>query len=260
MPRLAIFSDIHANIRALESVLEDLEKQGGADAIYCLGDVIGYGPRPLDCLAIAKRYFRLTIKGNHEHAVLFGAKDFNAMAIRAIDWTRTQIMPDYGRATPEQQENWAFVSNTLVQHQEGSILYVHGAPQDPTDEYILPMDIDPQARRYGPKLELAFQLTPWLTFCGHSHFPALYSDDGSYLSPTLQKQVRVTLPRTNKHIVNVGSVGQPRDGDNRACYVLFENGVVTWRRVHYDIQDMYNQIFAVSALDPMLGERLFRGE
>jgi predicted phosphodiesterase len=260
MPRLAILSDIHGNIRAFEAVLEDLEKQGGADSIVCLGDVIGYGPRPLDCLALAKKHFSFTLRGNHEQACLYGAKDFNEMALRAINWTRSQIMPDYERATPEQMENWTFVANTREKHQEGSILYVHGAPQDPIDEYILPMDIDPENRRYGPKLEQAFRLTPWLTFCGHSHFPGLYCEDGSYLSPTLQKEVRTVLERTKKYIVNVGSVGQPRDGDNRACYAIFENGVVTWRRVHYDIQDMYNQIFAISALDPTLGERLFRGE
>jgi predicted phosphodiesterase len=260
MPRLAILSDVHANIRALEAVMEDLARHGGADKIYCLGDVIGYGPKPLDCLAVAKKNFAITLRGNHEQAVIHGAKDFNEMALRAINWTRTQIISDFANPTPEQVENWNFVYTTLEKHVEGSMQFVHGAPQDPIDEYILPMDIDPVNRRYGPKLERAFSLTPWVTFCGHSHFPGLYCEDGSYVSPTFQKEVRLTLDRTKKYIVNVGSVGQPRDGDNRSCYVTFENGVLTWRRIHYDIQDVYNCIFGISALDPMLGERLFRGE
>jgi diadenosine tetraphosphatase ApaH/serine/threonine PP2A family protein phosphatase len=260
--RLAIFSDVHSNIRAFEAVLDDLSRNGGADKIYCLGDVIGYGPKPNDCLALAKQHFAMTLRGNHEHALINGAKDFNEMALRAINWTRDQIIPDYEHATAEQMENWAFVNNTLERHVEGSLQFVHGAPQDPIDEYILPMDIDPVGRRYGPKLERAFSMTPWLTFCGHSHFPALYSEDGTYVSPTFQKEVRLVLERQRKHIVNVGSVGQPRDGDNRACYAVFENGVITWRRIHYDIQDTYNQVYAIgpAALDPVLGERLFRGE
>lgn len=258
--RIAIFSDIHANIRAFEAVLADLSAQGGADRIYCLGDVIGYGPRPLECLALAKRHFAVTLRGNHEQAVVYGAKDFNEMAFRAINWTRNQIIPDYHHATPEQMDNYSFVARTLETYVEGPLQFVHGAPQDPIDEYLLPTDIDPLNRRYGPKLERAFAMTEWLTFCGHSHFPGLFGDDGSYVSPTLQKEVRLTLRRDRKYIANVGSIGQPRDSDNRACYVTFEDGVITWRRVDYDIQDMYNQIFAISALDPMRGERLFRGE
>ena len=258
--KLAILSDIHANIRAFEAVLDDLSKQGGADKIYCLGDVVGYGPKPLDCLALAKKHFQLTLRGNHEHALQHGAKDFNEMAFRAINWTRDQIIPDYNNATPLQMENWGFVCSLPQTHVEGSLQFVHGAPQDPVDEYLLPMDIDPQNRRYGPKLEKAFAMTPWVTFCGHSHFPGVFGQDASYLSPTLQKEVKVTLQREQKYIVNVGSVGQPRDGDNRACYLTFEDGVIKWRRVHYDIQEMYNCVYAIGALDPTLGERLFRGE
>jgi len=160
MPRIAILSDIHGNIRALEAVMADLAQNGGADRIISLGDVIGYGPRPLDCLEVAKRHFEFSLRGNHEQAVLYGAKDFNEMALRAINWTRLQIMPDYERANALQMENWTWVANTLEKHQEGSILFVHGAPQDPIDEYILPMDIDPLNKRYGPKLEQAFRLTP----------------------------------------------------------------------------------------------------
>jgi diadenosine tetraphosphatase ApaH/serine/threonine PP2A family protein phosphatase len=258
--RLAILSDIHANINAFDAVLEDISRNGGADKLYCLGDVIGYGPTPQPCLQLARRTFELILAGNHEHALVHGAKDFNDMALRAINWTRAQFIQDYQTATPEQLDNWGFFCQLTSQHVEGSMQFVHGAPQDPVDEYILPMDIDPENRRYGPKLQKAFELTPWVTFCGHSHFPGAYCEDGSYISPTLQKDVRMTLQRTKKYIINVGSVGQPRDGDNRACYAIFENGMLTWRRVHYDIQDMYNRVFAVAALDPVLGERLFRGE
>ncbi|MHC4829119.1 MAG: metallophosphoesterase family protein [Planctomycetota bacterium] len=262
MARIALFSDIHANIRALEAVFADLGKAGGADRFYALGDVIGYGPRPNEVLAVARDRFQMCVRGNHEHAVIHGATDFNAMAKAAIDWTRHVIYPDPHAPTPEQVANWQWLAALPDHYKEDSMLFVHGAPQDPVDEYILPMDIDPRTHTYGSKLQMAFQLTPWICFCGHSHYPGIYSENGAYLSPTYHKEVTITLDPAMKHIINVGSVGQPRDGDNRSCYAIYdtESRTLTWRRAHYDIQDVYLQIYAVQALDETLGDRLFRGE
>ncbi len=260
MPTIAIMSDIHANINALSAVLEDLDKQGGCDRMYCLGDVVGYGPRPNECLALARKHFQLTLKGNHEEALVQGAKDFNDMAKRAIDWTRSAIIPDYNTASPEQLANWSYIANLPERFADGMVQFVHGAPQDPVNEYIFPMDCDPQTRTYGQKLYTAFTMTQWLTFCGHSHMPAIYSQDGTFFSPTFQKTASFTMQTNLRYIVNVGSVGQPRDGDNRACYVLWSDTKITWRRVPYDIQDTFNSVVGIRDLDITLGERLFRGE
>jgi predicted phosphodiesterase len=263
MPTIAILSDIHANINAFNAVLEDLKSAGGADRMYCLGDVVGYGPRPNECLALARKLFQLTLKGNHEEAIAKGAKDFNEMAKRAIDWTRTKIIRDYNTATPEELANWAYVANLPEKFVDGMIQYVHGAPQDPVNEYIMPMDCDPQTKTYGQKLYTAFTMTPWVTFCGHSHMPALYCQDGLFVSASFQKQLSWTLEPNLRYIINVGSVGQPRDGDNRSCYLIFDpdQRKITWRRIHYDIQDTYNQVLMCrEGLDIGLGERLFRGE
>jgi predicted phosphodiesterase len=264
MPVIALLSDIHSNINAFNAVLEDIEKNGGADKMHCLGDVIGYGPKPNECLALAKKLFEVTLKGNHEEAVVKGAKDFNEMAKRAIDWTRSAIIPNYQTANPEQLENWGFVSGLPEKWNDptGLIQYVHGAPQDPVNEYIMPMDCDPPSKTYGDKLYTAFTMTQWVTFCGHSHMPALYCQDGLFVSPTFQKTVSWTLEPNLRYIINVGSVGQPRDGDNRACYVLWnpDERKVTWRRVPYDIQDTFNSVVSIRDLDITLGERLFRGE
>lgn len=259
MARIAIFSDIHANINALDAVMEHLYKNGGAERIYCLGDVIGYGPKPLECLAIARQHFQLTLKGNHEEAVVHGAKDFNDMAKRAIDWTRHQIMPDYHNATEEQRENWAFVSALPERFAEGMVQLVHGAPQDPVNEYIMPMDIDPPTRTYGQKLYTSFTMTDWVTFCGHSHMPALYCQDGLFISPTFQKEFSYKLQSDLRYIINVGSVGQPRDGDNRACYVTFDGKVIAYHRVPYDFEATKRKILSVPSLDPRIGERLGYG-
>jgi predicted phosphodiesterase len=260
MPVTAILSDIHANVNAFNAVLEDLERAGGCDRMICLGDVVGYGPRPNECLALARQHFSLTLKGNHEEALVKGAVDFNEMARRAIDWTRTTIVPDYQNATPEQIENWGFICGLPEKHLEGMVQFVHGAPQDPVNEYIMPMDCDPRTKTYGEKLYKAFTMTPWVTFCGHSHMPALYCQDGTFIQPTYRKLTQVTLETNLRYIINVGSVGQPRDGDNRSCYVLWNGAQVTWRRVHYDIQDTFNAVVGIRDLDITLGERLFRGE
>lgn len=265
MPTIAILSDLHANINALNAVLEDIERNFRVDKFHCLGDVIGYGPKPVEALQKARGLFEVTLKGNHEEAVVKGAKDFNEMAKRAIDWTRTQIIPNYQTATPEQLDNWNWVSNLpekWIDPRNGLIQYVHGAPQDPVNEYIMPMDVDPATKTYNDKMYTAFTMTQWVTFCGHSHMPALYCQDGLFVSPTFQKQVSWTLEPNLRYIVNVGSVGQPRDGDNRACYVIWDpdERKVTWRRIAYDIQDTFNQIIGIRDLDITLGERLFRGE
>lgn len=262
MARIAVFSDVHANIRALEAMFQDIGQCGGVDRFHCLGDVIGYGPCPTEVLPIARKRFSMTVRGNHEHAVLFGATDFNAMAKQAIDWTRFAIYPSPESPTPEQVANWEWIASLPEQYNDGKHLYVHGAPQDPVNEYILPMDIDPQAQTYGDKLKKAFELTPWVTFCGHSHYPGAFCENGGYCSPTMHREMTITLDPNLKHIINVGSVGQPRDGDNRACYVIYDDEArtITWRRIHYDIQEMFIRIFQVPHLDDTLGERLFRGE
>jgi len=257
--KLAILSDIHANDEALTAVLRDLHARGGADRVYCLGDVVGYGPRPVQTLNRAKQ-FDLVLTGNHEAALVNGPKDFNPMAARAIYWTYTTLFPDVQNLTGEQQENWAFISTLQKVHKEGPLQFIHGAPQDPVEEYILPMDIDPMSRRYGAKLTEAFRLTDWLSFIGHSHYPGVFSDQGEYIAPTPMRDFTYPLQQGTKYIINVGSVGQPRDGDNRACYAIYEDGRISWRRVAYDIQETYNHIYAIEMLDDILGERLFRGE
>ncbi len=249
--RRAIVSDIHGNLEALEAVLEDAQAQG-AEEIYCLGDLIGYGPNPRECIDIAMDRFKLTLMGNHDQAAIFDPEGFNQGAERAILWTREQLE---SRGNPRQNERrWEFLGELPRRHEEGDLLFVHGSPRAPLHEYIFPEDI--YNRR---KMERLFQMIPRYCFVGHTHVPGIFLESGEFLEPTDLPGGEFRLPQDQKIIVNVGSVGQPRDQDPRACYVILENGKLTFRRVPYEVEKTIEKIYRIPALDNYLGDRLRLG-
>jgi predicted phosphodiesterase len=254
----AIISDIHANLAAFEEVLRDIEKEG-IDEVYCLGDIIGYGPDPRPCLEMARR-FPVNLLGNHEEAVLFGAIGFNPKAKAAIDWTREQLsLPT--EAVEKNRELWNFLGSLNKQHSEGDILYVHGSPRDPIREYIFYQDWRDRA-----KMDEIFSSPPdipWtICFTGHTHYPGIFAQDQSYrfLEP---KEVNYVLDREslkNRVIVNVGSVGQPRDGDRRASYVILEDGAIRFRRLEYNVKLTMERFKQHPELPEYLARRLEEGK
>jgi len=247
----AILSDIHANLEAFEAVLEDIKEQGATE-IVCLGDFVGYGPNPKQCIDLAAD-FDITLRGNHEHALLtaFEGANFNSRARDSIDWTREQLNP-LGEDRDDNLRRWDFLGNLETRHDEDGILYVHGTPRDPISEYLYPRDI------YRPeKLRAVLDEVEWLCFCGHTHVPGIWTEDLIYL--TLQEvNFRYHLVK-KKTIINVGSVGQPRDTDKRATYVLFDGSRVVFRKVEYPVELTALKINSIPDLDPYLAERLLRG-
>ncbi len=247
----AIISDIHANLEAFQAVLADMESQG-ADEVVCLGDFVGYGPNPKECIDLAVG-FSFALRGNHEHALLteFEGANFNARARGSIDWTREQLSP----LNDEREQNlarWDFLDSLEMTHQEDDVLYVHGTPRDPVAEYLYPRDI------YRPdKLRSILEMIDWLCFCGHTHVPGIWTQDMIYLTPQ-EVNYRYHLV-SKKTIVNVGSVGQPRDGDKRASYVLFDGSRVVFRKVDYRVETTARKVRAIPQLDPYLAERLLEG-
>jgi diadenosine tetraphosphatase ApaH/serine/threonine PP2A family protein phosphatase len=247
--RIAIVSDVHGNLQALRACLADADAQGAAQ-LWCLGDVMGYGARPMECLDLLRQRDAVTIRGNHEQAVLDGPFGFNPVAAAAIRWTRQRAEArgreplDYLRALPER------VDAPLA-------TLVHGSPAQPLDEYLFAEDaIDhlPHGQDYSPKLARSFRLIDRPCFVGHTHVPGVVRGDLTWGSPSdlaghFDTQGAACL-------VNVGSVGQPRDGDLRACYALFDGRAVTWRRVPYDVQAAADDILATRALPPLLAQRL----
>ncbi len=247
--RRAIISDIHGNLVALEAVLEDIREQG-IETIYCLGDVIGYGPRPRECLLICKN-FALNLLGNHEEAVLFEPIGFNARAKSAVEWTKQQLsLPDQPRE--ENSALWNLVGSMESTHTEEDVLYVHGSPRDPTREYVFVSDI-----RNPEKMREIFAAQEQMTcFAGHTHTAGVFTEDFEFLHPS---QIGNCYSVGEKKVlINVGSVGQPRDGDPRASYVIFDGETVEFRRVKYDIEEAIAH-FRETPLPEELALRLIEG-
>ncbi len=248
---IAIISDIHANLEALQAVLADIEDQG-IQEIVCLGDIIGYGPKPVECLELMDRC-GFCLLGNHEEAVLFGAVGFNSRAKMAIDWTRDQL--NRANGDPEKKKAlWNFLGELQIRVDDGEISYVHGSPREPTREYIFQRDILDQ-----PKMEEIFANFDHICFNGHTHTPGILTDQYQFISPK-DCDYEYTIEKGIKSLINVGSVGQPRDGDNRGCYVIFDGKKVIYRRVEYNVEATVEEIAKIKELPEYLGLRLREGK
>ena len=249
----AIISDIHSNIEALQAVLEDIAQQG-ADEILCLGDVVGYGPNPEECIDIADKMCRFCLSGNHDHAIITRAERFNPLAEEAVGYTRHVLKPGM-LSVGRKRARWAFLENLPTRIQEGDILYVHGSPRDDRNEYILESDIV-----FGniQKIEEIFDMIPRLLFVGHSHVPGVMTADFKFWHP-MENGGACTLTPEDKFIINVGSVGQPRDGDNRACYVLLDASRVAYRRIPYNFRKTMSKMERVGPISKEAADRLEYG-
>jgi predicted phosphodiesterase len=242
----AILSDIHGNLEALEAVLADVQSRQ-IDEVICLGDIIGYGPNPRECLEKIKDA-DLLICGNHEDAVLSGdAKSFNSRARRSVDWTRAQL---WGEGVPEDlgESYRELLATFQLDVMHNGARYIHGSPRDPVKEYVTPRDA-----RDAAKMKSIFGMIDSICFVGHTHVPWVFTEEG-YSTP--DDLFGVYLDTGAKALVNVGSVGQPRDNDPRACYATFDMDTVVYRRVEYDVEAVVAKVRASTALDNSLGERL----
>jgi len=246
----AVISDIHSNLEALQAVLADVEKRGIKE-IICLGDIIGYGPNPRECIDLA-RSFRVTILGNHDEAALWSdqTESFNPVAKDAVDWTRHML--EDPKDTTRNTKRWDFLGELQRTFQQNSDLYVHGSPRRPVREYVFPEDI---ANRM--KMEDIFNRIEHVCYIGHSHMPGVFTEDMAFRPP--QEVFNTYEINGRKTIINVGSVGQPRDGDNRACYAVVTGLRVEFARVQYDFDETMKKIYAIKELDNFLADRLAEG-
>ncbi len=272
----AIFSDVHANLEALQAVLADVDGQPTpVERIVCLGDTLGYGPSPCECLGLVMERCDVVLLGNHDQAVLSEPDGFGEVAERAVSCHREQI-----KRAPGGEEYWRFLEALPPRHEEGALLFVHGSARNPTHEFVFPEDV------YNPrKMCRIFDLIDRHCFVGHTHLPGVFIETVVRPNTTIDDKTGEPLPPSDnreypdglwayqapeeidhvyvrdrrKAIVNVGSVGQPRDGDSRACYVLLDGWRVTFRRVPYDVETTVRKIYAVPELANFLGDRLREG-
>lgn len=249
--RYAIISDLHSNTEALTNVLEDIRSQD-VDDIICLGDIVGYGPEPRPVLEMTMKTVRVSLMGNHDEAVLKGAQNFNAWAREAIDWTREEIQIKDGKET----ERWEYLKRMPLRFQTNGLYFVHGSPRQPTIEYILREDIYNGAYDKFDEIFASFEK---VLFVGHSHTPCIINEDLEYVTPSEIEHNFTYTRDKRKVIVNVGSVGQPRDNDPRSCYVIIDNNTIRFRRVEYDVDAVVAKIKAVERLSDNLGLRLKKG-
>lgn len=244
---IALISDLHSNFEALSAVLDDIHSRN-IEKIYCLGDVIGYGPNPRECLRLA-RMFDVCLMGNHEHAILHGAENFNPRAAKAVEWTRKQLFTD----DEEGHTNLAFVKSLPQTYKEGDLTLVHASPREPVKEYLLPADI-----RNPAKLDANFALFDRVCITGHTHHPGVFLPGYIFEKPSDIMNIYLLEP-DERAILNVGSVGQSRDGNNTACYATFDGDAIVFRRVKYDYMTTMNKIRAIKMLDNSLADRLAAG-
>jgi len=240
--RRAILSDVHSNLEALEAVLESVAERG-ADSIICLGDMVGYGANPNEVVDTLRGLENVAVRGNHDHAANDPNLDsfFNRWGRAAIAWTRKVL-------TKENRDYLAALPLTFAQ---GSVRLVHASPEEPASwRYIL------GARGAGEQFD-AFEED--LCLIGHSHVPLTIRSDAAGISEEHGNTVK--LAEGARYIINVGSVGQPRDGDPRAAYGIYddERSTIERVRVPYDHESAAGKIVE-AGLPSFLADRLSRGE
>jgi hypothetical protein len=220
MSRRAIISDIHSNLLALEAVLADIQQQK-VDAIVCLGDICGYGPEPIQCVDKVRAVAQWTLMGNHDEALFVEPRDFGKNARLAIEWQKSVLEPKMD-ASQADEERWYWLHNLVPRRAEKNVLFVHASPREPLYEYVLKEDFADSGLGPPEKAVEIFRSMDWLCFCGHSHRPGVVAEDFHWYRPEELGNYMHVLKPGCKTLINVGSVGQPRDGITWACYCLLD--------------------------------------
>ena len=247
--RRAVISDIHSNLEGLQAVLKDIKTQAVSET-FCLGDIIGYGPNPRECIDLVMEC-DVCLLGNHDQGALFDPEGFNTGAERAIFWTREQLESSLGNPI-DNMRRWDYLGELPRTVTRDECLFVHGSARNPLNEYVFPEDIYNQR-----KMEKIFSLIGKYCFQGHTHVPGVFTESLSYYSPEEINHEYVL--GAEKIMVNVGSVGQPRDGNRLACYLILEDNKICFRRVEYPFEKTIEKIYATPELDNFLGDRLRDG-
>jgi diadenosine tetraphosphatase ApaH/serine/threonine PP2A family protein phosphatase len=299
--RTAIISDIHGNLEALRTVLADIDRRG-VDEIVCLGDILGYGPDPLECVDLVAERCSWSLLGNHDYAVLYEPTNFNKAAKEAAYWTRTKL-DEAAEKDPESGNRRLDFLNRIRPRVRYQDLYicVHGSVRKPINEYLFETDVTNDRvkikdvfRRIDDEVVLGDSKVRGRCLVGHTHVPGIFNwndEDGADFTHAsslgggsapgdpldLAKDAKAdasagndpfhvgrhTFDPEEKAIANPGSVGQPRDFDERASYAILDTTQsqhwIDFFRLSYDIDVVAEKIYAIPELDDWLGDRLTEG-
>lgn len=249
----AIISDIHGNLDALQTVLADIDRRGVA-RIVCLGDVVGYGPNPAECIDLVAERCEFCLCGNHDHAVLYEPHNFNVAAEKAAFWTR-QVFDEEPDQTLRNRR-FEYLGRLKIRVELGDMLFVHGSPRKPINEYLFPDDVFTNPQKLLQNFDRMEHTT---CFVGHTHVPGVFVDDPYFEPPNELPDPGRFVLGDEKVIINVGSIGQPRDRDPRASYAIVSDDQLEFVRLEYDIEAVVAKIQANPNLDDFLGIRLRDG-
>jgi predicted phosphodiesterase len=249
--RTAVISDIHGNLEALQACLDDIARRD-VSRIICLGDIVGYGPNPVECVDLVAERCEWALIGNHDFGVLYEPTNFNYAAEQAAYWTRRQFEQEADAARAAKR--WDFLGRLRVRVVEGPFLHVHGTPRRPINEYLFPED----AMNSPVKMQQIFERIERFCLVGHTHVPGVFTDEPDFYPPA-DMDGMYTFTEGEKAIINPGSIGQPRDLNPRASYAIVTDVGVEFHRVEYDVPTTVAKIKAVPELTDWLGERLLEG-
>ena len=260
----AIISDIHSNLDALNVVLADIDARG-IERILCLGDIVGYGPNPLECVDMVIQRCQWSLMGNHDFAILYEPTSFNASAEASAFWTRFQFELEQDEAV--RSKRWEYLANLSIRQAFNGALCVHASPRRPINEYIFPDDVISAPA----KMNAIFDRIEQVAFVGHTHVAGVFTDEPDFYPPDDLGEV-YTFNDHEKCVINPGSVGQPRDRDPRASYAIVyepEDGAtsnsvtgsdrVEFIRLEYDIEAVVAKVYCIDELNDFLAMRLLEG-
>jgi diadenosine tetraphosphatase ApaH/serine/threonine PP2A family protein phosphatase len=242
--RIALLTDVHGNLPAFEAVLADVDAHA-PEQIWCLGDLVGYGAQPDDCVELARQRCNLSLAGNHDLVVTgeIPISDFSSSAAEAARWTQETIRP----------ETMAYLKGLVPEDPGREPALYHGSPRDPVWEYVL------SSWQADECMDL---MDGRVGAMGHSHVALwFHRDDNARVSGAAAEAGSERDLSTGRWLVNPGGVGQPRDGDPRAAWLLLDTGTwrATWRRVEYPIDEAARAI-EEAGLPRVLAERLYSGQ
>jgi diadenosine tetraphosphatase ApaH/serine/threonine PP2A family protein phosphatase len=238
--RYILISDIHGNLEALQAVLSFVENLQ-PHQLYCLGDVVGYGADPQECLTLLQDEANLILAGNHDLAVagVIPTDDFNPMAQSAVDWTRNAV----------NEEDVTALSNLPLVYIDGDYCFTHASPIEPMKFHYV--------RTLEDVAEVLSSIGQRFCFVGHTHLPVLVRMEEKTGRMEVVRKTRITIEEGCRYFVNVGSIGQPRDSNPDACMVILdeEDNTLEFLRVPYDISACQSKILS-EGLPSYLAERL----
>jgi len=241
--RYAIISDIHGNVEALKAVLEDIDSRS-IDTIVCAGDIVGYYPDPEECVELVRARVRYSVVGNHDYAAIgrIDTRNFTYYAYAAMEWTKTRLSAEAKK----------YLGSLPLTLEVDGLFFTHSSPSNPQDFiYVFPDSEEAIFEAFN-------SLVRRINFIGHTHWPSIMVQDDDRI--VLHADDTITVKDSLYYLINVGSVGQPRNFDPRSCYAIYDtdSGAIALHRVSYDFEVTQKKVLD-NNLPSFLAERLAKG-